>query len=255
VLALAAAGSVGRQLPTTALELRVGGEIHQVVVGDASELRALHEVLVAGAYDVPLPRAPQVIADLGSHIGASVLAFKARYPDARIVAVEPNPEAFARLVRNVGGLLGVTCLNLAVGAVAGRRELHREPGASWAASLFPSRRDGETVTVEARRLDAILGLARFGRVDLLKLDVEGAEEDVVEELVAGGAMSVVDQLIAEYHHHLDPGRDFLGRFLERLREQGFACQVTARQPVATRVSREPTFQDVLVHAFRRRRDP
>ena len=54
-------------------------------------------------------------------------------------------------------------------------------------------------------------------VDLTSSGTEGAEDIVLTDLVESGAISRVGQLVVEYHHHLDPERDFLDAFLERLR--------------------------------------
>jgi hypothetical protein len=97
-----------------------------------------------------------------------------------------------------------------------------------------------------------LRLSRFLDRDdaVVKLDVEGAEDAVLDDLVDSGAIRRVGQLLVEYHHHLDPERDFLDPFLARLREAGFRYHVTARQGVDVRAARQPVPQDVLVHAFR-----
>jgi FkbM family methyltransferase len=219
----------------------------------AQSLAYLHnEIFVKLAYWFRAARPEPFVVDGGSNIGMSVLFFKALYPEARVLAFEPAERAYALLVRNVdrNGLRDVEVHRAALGRTDGEVRFFEDPDdpATFRMSTREGRIPGEATTVPQRRLSELVS----GDVDLLKLDIEGAEADVVEELVESGAIGHVDQLIVEYHHHLDPGRDFLGRFLERLRAEGYACQVTARQPVATRVSREPTFQDVLVHAFRAR---
>jgi FkbM family methyltransferase len=219
----------------------------------AQSLAYLHnEIFVKLAYYFHAARPDPFVVDGGSNVGISVLFFKALYPDARVLAFEPARRAHALLVRNVerNDLHDVEVHRAALGRADANVPFFEDEDdpATFRMSTRRGRLPGTETTVQQRRLSALVS----EDVDLLKLDVEGAEEDVVDELVESGAIARVDQLIAEYHHHLDPGRDFLGRFLERLREQGFACQLTARQPIGTRVAREPTFQDVLVHAFRSR---
>src|SRR5687767_12880606 len=67
------------------IELRVGGMRLDWWVGPRSDLEVLHEVLVLDIYRVD--GRPRTVLDLGSHIGVSVLAFRAAVPDAEIVAV------------------------------------------------------------------------------------------------------------------------------------------------------------------------
>jgi predicted O-methyltransferase YrrM len=83
------------------LPLQVANRPLRIFVGDPSELEALYEVIVKDEYELLPGLEPGVILDLGSHIGASVIALKLAYPNAHIVAVEPDPRSFARLTRNV----------------------------------------------------------------------------------------------------------------------------------------------------------
>jgi len=254
-----------RQATATQLRLAAGRVGHEdglvtIPVGDfivagfsASSLAYLHsEIFVKLAYWFRAARADPLVVDGGSNIGMSVLFFKALYPGARVLAFEPAERAHRVLVRNVerNRLGGVEVHRAALGRDDGEVAFYEDEAdpATFRMSTREGRIQGSASTVRQRRLSEFLS----EDVDLLKLDVEGAEEDVLEELVSSGAIRSVDQLLVEYHHHLDPSTDFLGRFLERLRQQGFACQVTGRQPISTRAARKPTFQDVLVHAFRSR---
>jgi hypothetical protein len=119
--------------------------------------------------------------------------------------------------------------------------------ATFRMSTRSERIPGVATPVPQRRLSQFVG----EDVDLLKLDIEGAENEVLDDLVASEAVSRIRQLVVEYHHQLDPTRDFLGAFLERLREHGFLYQVAAKAPIGNRAKLAPRFQDVLVHAYRR----
>jgi FkbM family methyltransferase len=181
----------------------------------------------------------------------SVLFFKALYPHARVLAFEPAQRAHDLLVRNVeaNGVRDVEVHRAALGREDGEVPFFEDPDdpATFRMSTRSERIPGTASPVPQRRLSPLIR----EDVDLLKLDVEGAEDDVLTELVDSEAVSRIRQLVIEYHHQLDPTRDFLGAFLERLREQGFSYQVAAKEPVGNRVRLAPGFQDVLVHAYRR----
>jgi hypothetical protein len=51
---------------------------------------------------------------------------------------------------------------------------------------------------------------------LLKVDVEGSEHAIIEET---GRLGQIDQIILEYHHHVQPDEDLLGAFLGSSRDQ------------------------------------
>ncbi len=218
-----------------------------------SSLAYLHnEIFVKLAYFFRAGRPDPLIVDGGSNIGMSVLFFKALYPKGRILAFEPAARAHELLLRNVGanGLADVQVHHAALGREQGVVPFYEDSAdpATFRMSTRSWRIPGGGTTVTQRRLSELVDQ----EVDLLKLDVEGAEEDVLADLVGSGAIRRVQQVVVEYHHHLDPTRDFLGAFLERLRDQGFTYQVSARERVADRAEREPAFQDVLVFARRSR---
>ncbi len=67
-------------------------------------------------YYLPDAVRPEVILDVGSHIGTSILYFHDRFPAARIIGFEPHPETFALLQRNVAHLPNVSVFNCGLGA-------------------------------------------------------------------------------------------------------------------------------------------
>ncbi len=149
------------------------------MVGDASELEVLREVFLEREYEVALPAEPRFILDLGSNVGASIAFFRARYPAARIVGVEPDPRAFTRLRANVAQMTDVTVLNVAAAGVDARRSFYAAPE-SWLSSFRgQALAGGDEIEVETRTLESLLADLRVDRVDLLKIDVEGAEEEIL----------------------------------------------------------------------------
>lgn len=242
-----AAGRVARE--DGLVRVRVGE--FDVAGFSVSSLAYLHqEIFVKLAYFFRAGRPDPVIVDGGSNIGMSVLFFNALYPEARVLAFEPAARAYALLERNVkeNQLHDVATHRAALGRTSGSVTFYEDPNdaATFRMSTRSGRLEGTGTEVEQRRLSELLD----GNVDLVKLDVEGAEEDVLADLADSGALERVEQLIVEYHHQLDPAADFLGAFLERLRRHGFNYQVSAEQRLRARAEGASEFQDVLVHARR-----
>jgi FkbM family methyltransferase len=185
------------------LPLQVAKRPLRFVVGDPSELEALYEVLVEDEYELPQGLEPGVILDLGSHIGASVVALKLAYPNSNVVAIEPDPRSFARLTRNVANFSDVTCLNVAVGPEPNWQPLYRQAGESWASSLLPIGRRGELgPRIEVCTVDDILSRAQVSEVTLVKFDIESSEWDIFPSLAR---LPTVDLLVGEIHF-TGPGR-------------------------------------------------
>lgn len=159
------------------LRLRTLGRELPFTVVDRADYVILDEVLVDGAYEIPEVTEPRTILDLGANVGASVAFFALRYPEAKIYACEPSPAVFDRLETNVGALEGVTLRRTAVADHSGTLAF-RVSDESLMSSLDP-RTPGREVAVEARTLDDLLSELGVSELDLLKIDVEGAEYGVL----------------------------------------------------------------------------
>lgn len=186
-----------------------GEELH-ATVGDPSELRVIRELFVLEEYALPGLEDPDVIVDLGSNVGISVLYFKSRFPSARVVAAEPLPEALRRLRANTDHLDGVEVVAAAVSSEDGPLRLY-SGDESWAASTFSGNGRGTTVEVEGLTLDRLVADRGLERIDLLKMDVEGAEEAV---LSTTGALDRIGSIVFEFH--AEHAGDSLWSLLERL---------------------------------------
>jgi FkbM family methyltransferase len=137
-------------------------------------------------YYLPPRFRPDVILDIGSNIGASILHFHQLYPAARIVGFEPHPDTFAVLQKNVCDLPQVSILNCGVGDANRRITVAEESinyGAFSTSERKRSRRQNRgVVQCDIRRLDDVLPELGIKQVDLIKIDCEGAEAAVFDGL-------------------------------------------------------------------------
>jgi FkbM family methyltransferase len=140
-------------------------------------------------------------------MGATVLFWRERFPDARIVAVEPDPVTFRRLHRNVGTLSGVELRNVAVSEKDGP-VCFFPAEQSWMSSLWG---DGASITVEGISFRSLVADVRH--VDLLKVDIEGAERYIRDQW----ALERVGAIVGESAVFDDS--DGRKRFFAGLREQ------------------------------------
>jgi FkbM family methyltransferase len=171
--------------------LRIGDLRVDWWLGPSSDFEVLHDVFTHGEYDLPLAE-PQVIFDLGSHMGATLLYFRARFPRALIIGVEPDPHTLPRLRRNAAQL-GVKVLEVALTSEDGDVAFY-PARQGWASSLHPS--GTKSVTVKGRALDTLLDESELDAIDLLKIDIEGAEDEVLR---ASSRLPDIGAIVGDFH--------------------------------------------------------
>ena len=133
------------------------------------------------------------IADVGASFGFFSLAARAHYPRAAIHAYEPNPRILPLLRANTANF-GVTVHAQAVGATNGSVNLI-DDGPSDQARVGKLQNGASNYDVDQVSLETVLAQAG-GRIDLLKLDCEGAEWEILQP-VAG--WKAVRNVRLEYH--------------------------------------------------------
>jgi FkbM family methyltransferase len=203
-------------------------------------VRLFEEIWLLRHYPFRPTRPDPVIVDCGANVGVAVLYFKAVAPGARVLAFEPEPTAFRLLTENVerNRLADVSCQRVALAGAAGEVKLRvPAPAHGGSTTTLAADRGWPSLVVPAEPLSAHLPLD----VDFVKIDVEGAEVEVVEELVASGAIARVRELAIETHPG-DP--DALPRLLGLLAGSGFDYRI------AVAGERFWDEQLLLVHAYR-----
>jgi FkbM family methyltransferase len=200
------------------------------------------EIFVRKHYPFEQRRPRPFVVDCGANIGVASLYFKTIAPDAQVLAFEPNPTAFRLLETNMrhnGIADDVECVPLALAREPGIRTLHVPAPAHGGASLEFAGEGWSPVAVEAVRLSDRIG---DRQVDFLKIDVEGSETAILDDLGENGVLSQVDEIVLE--HHPRNARDLAG-LLGKLADADFECRVAVVSDAFWSSS-----QLLLVHAFR-----
>lgn len=202
----------------------------------------LREIYVDLPYQTTLARA-KVIFDVGANCGFATLFFKSTYPDATIVAIEPQRREadFFRRAVTLNRLDGIDVINAAVGSEAGQRMLSIVDDNSVISSLCTTRAgNAHQQPTEVVRLSTLLPDVP---VDLMKMDIEGAEHEVLRELADSGTLSPerIRNLVIEVHRFPSLAGDPLIEILTLLTNHGYDYSVVARTNGANHQ------QDVLVY--------
>lgn len=207
------------------------------------------EIFLGNEYLVKLPRRDPLIVDCGANIGCATLYFKLHYPDARIIAIEPNPFCFEMLKRNVevNGLKNVSLLQAACANSSGTTTFHVNTTFSPMSSALGNRDSkNKTVPVEVRLVK--LSDSIHEDVDLLKLDIEGGEWEVFADLVASGKLARIHRMAIEYHHRYGTTEVKMSRFLKILEDAGYTYSLGVDIKAERRFM--GVFQDVMIYAVK-----
>jgi len=192
----------------------------QVISINADQAFVLNEIYRDRIYDVPGVdlSSCRTIVDLGANVGVFALYAAASAQNATIHCFEPATSTFAALLNNIdANHLNVIAHKLAISTFCGSaRFCHAGTAAEWSLN-----NDSGVVSEEVNCIDLnrLFDLIHDEAIDFLKMDVEGAELDVLgsafdEQLQLIGALSV------EWHHPIEP----LISLVDRLRRIGFDAQ-------------------------------
>ncbi|MGD0442419.1 MAG: FkbM family methyltransferase [Edaphobacter sp.] len=161
-----------------------------------------HGVLLNRLYNNILTAGKKpLIVDCGANIGASVLWFTARYPEAHIIAVEPAPDNFALLRKNCNGR-DIDLRQAGIGPTDGRAFLSNPLNESMGYRTTDT--DGTEITILSVGTLLASKPQSIYSPFLLKVDIEGAEKSLF-----AGDTSAVNQfplIILEPHDWLLPGQ-------------------------------------------------
>jgi FkbM family methyltransferase len=147
------------------------------------------------------PKRNEVVIDVGAHYGFyTLLASRLVGKEGYVFAFEPSSRNFRRLSLNLqlNSIQNAKTFNFALGNFEGSARLYHSHYSGGHSIFFKRGTDSEIVAV--KRLDNVVKQAGLERISLIKIDVEGAEKDVLE-----GALQTIKKCrpritIAGYHY-------------------------------------------------------
>jgi FkbM family methyltransferase len=147
-----------------------------------SAAHTFREIFLNGDYDVPHLSGASNVVDLGANIGLFSYFASLKAPNASIHSFEADPDTFVVLEKNLAsvGRGRFFPLNLAAGSESGTIDFYSSTVSGWS-SRYPvlGAQEGRHIKVPSVRLSDYLREKEISVVDLLKVDVEGAEYDIL----------------------------------------------------------------------------
>lgn len=212
------------------------------------------EVCFTGLYEPPVTRVFQrhvphdgTVVDAGANWGYfSLIAAALSGPGGRVVALEPDPRPFAALSSNVAlnGFKHVEALRAAAADADGRVTLvgyedgEANRGVSRVAASQDDRASSRRFDVPALTIDSVTSSS--AAVDLVKIDVEGAEDLVLQGMQAGLAARRYRAILLELHPGLLRARGVdPGSCIRMLHQHGYRGWTIDLSPAAYRRAIDP----------------
>jgi FkbM family methyltransferase len=171
---------------------------------NSGDVAVIHEIFCQKIYDADadfLAGDNQVCMDIGANIGCVSLRWSQSNPSGQIYALEPHPETFKTLQKNlaINHVKNVVAINQAVGRVAGKIsfQVTNNNMARAVDSEMDSMSNSRIMDIVATTLDDLVAQYALKRIHLLKIDVEGYEVECLSG--ATEALKITDRIILEYH--------------------------------------------------------
>lgn len=211
--------------------------------GGLEYLHGIKEIFIEGVYNQKLPENGYII-DCGAHIGLSVIYLKSICPTANIICFEPDTKNFDLLQKNIAShhLKKVESKKEVVWIENTNLKFVQDGNMG---SKISEGNASNSVSVKAIRLKDYLNK----KVDFLKIDIEGAEYKVIQDIADN--LINVNKMFIEYHGTFDQNNELL-EILDLLSKAGFKFYIKEAvsifdQPFLPKIAR--TVYDIQLNIF------
>ena len=149
---------------------------------------------------------PQLILDCGANVGYSAAYFASKYPQTKIIAVEPEPLNFKMLTYNTHFFDNVTCINSAIWYNEGYIKILPDMPGNTLAFMTEDTTADNPEALKTTTISKLLLNSGFEEIDILKIDIEGAECEVFNDIAKPDEwLSKVKVMVIELHDRMKIG--------------------------------------------------
>jgi FkbM family methyltransferase len=167
-----------------------------------SDVNAFYQIIIRKEYDIPFISNPEIIIDGGANIGLFALVIKSKFPDARVISIEPDQENFKVLQKNLAGYSDVYCENYGLWNKETNLKVYDkfEMG-KWAMVVEESEKEDG---IKAVSINKVMEMFSLNRIDILKLDIETSEKVLFRNNYENW-LSKTKMIIIELHDCMEEG--------------------------------------------------
>lgn len=174
----------------------------------SSDVPTYEQIFVRRDYDFSVAVQPEVIIDAGANVGVASIYFANKFPDATIIAIEPEQSNYELLKKNTAPYPHVVPVQ---GALWNKNEevIVIDPGlGNWGfmtviKHLSRDPRSNTCHAVMGVTIDKLMADYNLSKIDILKVDIEGAEKEVFSD--TSPWIDAVESIVIELHDRLKAG--------------------------------------------------
>ncbi len=164
----------------------------------ASDLSIFRDFFLKTDYAATLPGAKRII-DAGANIGAATVLFKKRYPDAEIIALEPDDSNCEMFALNTKSYTNVTLINGGLASEHGKKmRIKDKTVPSYSFELVY-----DSEGLDSFSVDGLMKDNNWEIIDIVKIDIEGGERELFSANI--NWIKKTRQIIIELHDYKLPG--------------------------------------------------
>lgn len=150
------------------IELRTG----------TSDYPVFEQVFAYKAYYMNCDITPNFIIDCGANIGLTSIYLSNKYPEAKIIAIEPEKSNYDMMIRNTRRYPNITCLHKGIWKRSCFLEI---VDMNVTNQSFMVKESDKKTNVLAVSIPDLISEYKISQIDILKLDIEGSEKEIFED--------------------------------------------------------------------------
>jgi FkbM family methyltransferase len=169
----------------------------------ASDFPVFESVMVQRCYDINYGLSPEIIFDCGANIGLTTVFYANRFPEAKIIAIEPETDNFQLLKKNTEHYPNICLYQAGLWNKPASLKIEDHGYGAWGfmVSEVP---EGSPGAIKAVCITELMHQQRCEKIDILKIDIEGSEKELFESNYDAW-LPKVKTLVIELHDRMREG--------------------------------------------------
>jgi FkbM family methyltransferase len=187
------------------IAFQVPGILHPVFIrAQTSDEYTFQQIFINEEYGFEYKGSPKNIIDAGSNIGLAAIYFANRFPEAKIICLEPEESNFNLLVANTKPYPNIVPLQKGLWSKKTHLQVEVTGKDNWG---FTVKECGEQVdgAIAATSIPDLIGEFNLPFIDIAKIDIEGSEREVLLHEDAQAWVAKCKFLVIELHDRMQPG--------------------------------------------------